>query len=134
MYSISKGDKMTDATRVYHPLNGHELLEWILADARSKLLEYSCFSIASAYHNPVYTLDLKVRTFDAQGLGDYAATASVQASKITKEKGEEKDKVISAQVKSDSPLFEPDMVRENYRLGLYETVMDDGIMVEKKKP
>ena len=125
-----------EATQVYHPLDGTELLKWLLSALEEKLSGHGEFSIARVYHNPYYKLNLEVLTFDAKGKdGEQAFQLETSGARTTT--GDPRDlgqhRALRIKMESETPLLEPDKARESAKLGTYSVVKDGEIMVDKKE-
>ncbi len=132
---------MINATE-YHPLDGEELLDYILRDMRAKLAGGK-FSKHLAYHNPSYTALVEVRCFEAESTAPVVAPGAkkyedaisieIDGRKVTGDIGGKPVKII-ADTRS-GPVLEPDRIREQHGLGTYKIATKDGVLVhEKEKP
>ena len=139
---------MADAPKtswIYHPLNGQELLKWVMADMWQKLQQDSQFGQHLAYHNPVYRVRLEIDAHDMAARGQASenspkagptsvAVATSAGSIKTSELDlvEEPDAKIAINVGSEEKLREPDRARELLDEGRYKITNDSGILVDKK--
>jgi hypothetical protein len=126
---------MLDPNFQYHPLDGVELLKWILQDSGQKLREYSDFARHRSYHNPRYTLSLVVETYDATG--KYASSEQkIQSAgeKYTVRPDPEGDRAtLSPPTISEGPLLTPDNARDMIREGKYQTKKVGDVLCDVKE-
>jgi len=119
----------------YHALDGTELLKWVLLDAGQKLAESSEFSKARAYHNPKYTIHIKIETFDS-------SVTYVQADSVFKVEGQKtpgdlpptaKPITLEPSPVSAGPIKAPDEVRDQLQEGRYKTKAVEGTLCDVKE-
>jgi hypothetical protein len=118
----------------YHALDGTELLKWVLLDAGQKLAESSEFSKARAYHNPKYTIHIKIETYDS-------SATYVQADAGFKVEGQKTPGDLPPEAKpvtleptplSTGPIKAPDEVRDQLQDGRYKTKVVEGTLCDVK--
>jgi len=119
----------------YHALDGTELLKWVLLDAGQKLAESSEFSKARAYHNPKYTIHIKIETYDS-------SVTYVQADSVFKVEGQKTPKDSPPEAKpvtlepspvSAGPIKAPDEIRDQLQEGRYKTKAVEGTLCDVKE-
>jgi hypothetical protein len=126
---------MSEPNFQYHPLDGVEILKWILQDAGQKLREFADFARHRAYHNPKYTLALTIETFDATGKyvsADQKTLAAGEKFTINPDPEGEMVKIIPPIV-SEGPLLTPDAARDAIREGKYQTKKEGGVLCDVKE-
>lgn len=126
---------MENTTALYHPLDGTELLKWVLLDAGQKLAQSSEFSKAMAYHNPKYTLHIKVECYDSLGkVVNHETNYRVDGQKLEAQLPDGSHKVIlDPQKVENGPIMEPDSVRDQIKEGRYATKKVGGVLCDVKE-
>ncbi len=97
----------------YVPLDGTELLEYLMHEVRERLKSHFLFGIQNAYHNPKIRFAVIIAQRDREDTHtDYESKASFE----------------------DIPtVLEPDRVRELLGLGIYKVVEKGGVLVDEKQ-
>lgn len=129
---------------LYHPLDGRELLKWILHELKENLPQHYVFSQAMAYHNPTFILKLQITSWSPENTTKYPVgdtTVEATGSKITSKDpqgpqgvpqgGELRSQDVN--VNFTEPLYSPDKARDAAQLGRYETEKVAGVLVDVKK-
>lgn len=126
---------MENTTALYHPLDGTELLKWVLLDAGQKLAQSSEFSKAMAYHNPKYTLHIKVECYDSTAkFVNNDLNYKVEGQKLEAQLPDGSKKVILEPEKVETgPIMEPDSIRDTIKEGRYTTKKVGGILCDIKE-
>lgn len=98
----------------YVPLDGNEMLEYLVWEVRNRLKAYGEFGISNAYHNPKIRFNVIIE----------------QRTPITGESVEYESKITI----DDIPIvFAPDKVRDMIGLGKYKVVESGGVLVDEKE-
>jgi aconitase A len=102
---------------LYHPLDGQELLKWLLSRIKQELEGNYLFSPNQAYHN----------TFVADALAKSVTKDPTSASLDAQEKLTKKFKISQKK-----PILEPDRVRDEIGEPRYTTEKVGDILVDAK--
>jgi hypothetical protein len=121
---------------LYHPLDGQELLKWILHELQQNLPNHYIFSPAMAYHNPTFNLKLTITSWSPEGTTKYPvgeANVEAGAHKVTSQiEGGEPAPEQTVEVNFTEPLYAPDKARDAAKLGRYKTERVAGVLADVK--
>lgn len=117
----------------YHPLDGTEMLKWILLDAGQKLSEFYEFGLAKVYHNPRYTITVKIESFDSGcSYVNSDDTVGVSGQKTPQPENNQVIDLIE-KVVVEGPVTQPDKIRDQIKAGRYKTKQVSGILCDIKE-
>jgi hypothetical protein len=122
-------------TPTYHPLDGQELLDWILHELEQNLRAHIVFARNIVYHNPKFCVNIHLETWAAEGkykTGEADATVDAQKSTPSAPDGA-RSVTENLAVDYSVPLLEPDKARDAAKLGRYATEKVGDVMVDVKK-
>lgn len=124
---------------IYHPLDGSELLKWLLSRIKQELEANYMFGPSQAYHNPTFHINVELTTWSAEGTHPVNTfVADALAAKLTadpedKELNSAEKKVSKKfQVSQKKPILEPDRVRDEIGEPRYVTEKVGDILVDAK--
>lgn len=98
----------------YMPLDGNEMLEYLLYEVRRQLKPYGEFGVHNAYHNP------KIRF-------------AVIIEQRTPGEGTHIEHETKISIEDVPIVFEPDKVRDLLGIGRYKVVESGGVLVDEKE-
>jgi hypothetical protein len=120
----------------YVPLDGKELLKWILLKSGQSFAEFGEFKPHRSYHNPKVKVEITIETFDATNTFRSGETkVQTQLDKITSSEPLPANTGIRARAEMGSDAFDPNVARKDMDEGRYKTVRKEGFFADvKEKP
>ena len=124
---------------IYHPLDGQELLKWLLERIKKELEGNYMFGQSHAYHNPSFHVNVELTTWSAEGA--YPVNTSVADAVAEKLTAAPDDPILTKanskinkkfKVNQPKPVLEPDRVRDEIGEPRYTTEKVGDILVDAK--